>query len=130
MSARRTPTAKAVITGAVARHPERFRDRLAGRNDRRPLGDPPARLTPAQADAWREFAADLPWLARQHRAIVGLACRMQSRIEDESWWGVSALSAYSAILSKLGATPVDDSRVSMPAGEDDADDEKFFGRAQ
>lgn len=130
MAPRRTPTAKALITGAAQLHPDRFRDRLAGRNDRRPLGDPPARLTPAQADAWREFDRDLPWLARQHRAIVGLACRMQSKIEDESWWGVSALSAYSAILSKLGATPVDESRIAMPVDADEDADERFFGPAQ
>jgi len=41
--------------------------------------------------------------------------------------GITALSAYSAVLSKLAATPVDDSRVSIPDyAEDDDPAARFF----
>jgi hypothetical protein len=34
----------------------------------------------------------------------------------------------SAILSKLGATPVDETRVTAPSEDDEDPSDKFFGR--
>lgn len=120
----RKPRALAAISGADLRNPQRYRDRPAGLG-RAPLGDPPATMPADQQEAWHDFAANLPWLNRSHRAIVRLACITAARIEAATEPGVNLLSAYSSILSKLGATPVDDSRVSWAAEEVD-ETERFF----
>jgi hypothetical protein len=48
---------------------------------------------------------------------------------DDAEFGVSATQALSSILSKLGATPVDETKVNH-GGEEDEDpaDEFFTGR--
>jgi hypothetical protein len=126
MANRRTPTPKALVSGAEIKNPARLKDRLASVNGRKPLGDPPERLNEAEREAWRDFADTLPWLARPHRAIVELTCRLRVRIESGEVWGVNAVSAYSSMLSKLGASPIDDSRVHWPADEEADDLDHFF----
>lgn len=126
MAPPRTPTSKALVTGAAQKNPARFKDRLAGINGRKPLGDPPERLNEAEREAWRDFADTLPWLAKPHRAIVELTCRLRVRIESGEVWGVNAVSAYSSMLSKLGASPIDDSRVHWPADEEADPADQFF----
>ncbi|WP_372706883.1 hypothetical protein [Brevundimonas sp.] len=83
-------------------------------------------MTPPQAEAWREFRAELPWLTSSHRALVQLASVLRSRIDSDPAIGITALSAYSAVLSKLAATPVDDSRVSIPDDAEADETARFF----
>lgn len=47
---------------------------------------------------------------------------------DEGELGVQASSVLSGLLSKLGATPVDESKVFHADAEDDPDDEFFSQR--
>jgi len=83
-------------------------------------------MTPPQAEAWREFRAELPWLTSSHRALVQVASVLRSRIDSDPAIGITALSAYSAILSKLAATPIDDSKVSAPDDAEDDETARFF----
>jgi hypothetical protein len=121
----RKPIAQALTAGRNLKDPARYRGRKSP--DRRPIGDPPAKMSAAEREAWRSFASELPWLARPHRAILHLACRLCVRIESGAETGPTAMSVYSAILSKLGASPVDEGRVFL-ADEPDEDDEtaRFF----
>ena len=125
MARSRIPTAKALVSGADLRNPARFRGRQAPARPR-PLGEPFARMTPGQADAWREFQSELPWLTSSHRALVQVASVLRSRIDSDPAIGITALSAYSAILSKLAATPIDDSKVSAPDDAEDDETARFF----
>lgn len=120
----RLPVAKADVSGAALKNPQRHRDRKAPRA--RALGDPYARMTDGQAQAWREFADELPWLTSAHRPLLQVACVLRDRMNTDPEIGITALSAYSAILSKLGATPVDESKVN--AGDEDDEDpaDAFF----
>jgi hypothetical protein len=121
----RKPIAQALTAGRNLKDPARYAGRKSP--DRRPLGDPPAKMSEAEREAWESFAGELPWLARPHRAILHLACRLCVRIESGAETGPTAMSVYSGILSKLGASPVDEGRVFLADDDGDEDPaERFF----
>lgn len=126
MARPRLPQAKAAASGAALKNPQRFRDRAAPKRTR-PLGEPYARMTEIERQYWAEFAAELPWLHSGHRVLLRLTCQLAARMDSGEEMGVSASQALSSLLSKLGATPVDESKVMHGEGDEDEDDE-FFGR--
>lgn len=127
MARPRLPVAKAATSGAAIKNPSRH----AGR--KRPtgvrvLGEPYKTMTAGEKRAWKEFAAEMPWLNASHRVLLRLACLWTARMEDpKAEFGVSATQALSSILSKLGATPVDESKVSHGGDDEDAGEEFFAG---
>lgn len=126
MARPRLPQAKAEATGAAITHAGRFKDRKAPKGTR-PLGQPYARMTEDQCAAWEDFRAELPWLNSSHRTLLRLACILTVRL-DEADVGVNQIQTLSAILSKLGATPVDETKVSAPDDDDGEPEDRFFGR--
>ena len=118
----RLPAKVAEVTGAAARSPYRHKDRKPPKGTRA-LGEPYKAMSEAEQVAWHEFAAELPWLNSSHRALLQLACRLRARLNNDPDMGVNAMQAYSAVLSKLAATPVDETKVSYgdEAEEDPAD---------
>jgi hypothetical protein len=125
MSRPRLPQAKAEVSGAVLQNAGRFADRKAPKS--RPLGEPYLKMTDAQKEAWEEYRAELPWLNSSHRPLLRLACIWTAKMDDAEF-GVSATQALSSILSKLGATPVDETKVNHGDESDDDPAERFFGR--
>jgi hypothetical protein len=126
MARPRLPQEKAEVSGATVVNPERFKGRKTPPG-KRPLGEPYLKMTDAQKEAWAEYAAEMPWLHSAHRTLLRLACIWTARMDDADF-GVSATQALSSILSKLGATPVDETKVSHDGdGEEDPAD-KFFAR--
>lgn len=125
MARPRLPAAKAEALGADIVNAGRFADRKAPKGTR-DLGNPPKGMTPSQKDAWKAFAGELPWLNSSHRALLHIACVLRARVETDPEVGVNALQTYSAILSKLAATPVDETKVSMPDAEDEDPADRFF----
>lgn len=126
MARPRLPQAKAEASGAVLKNAGRFSDRKTQKRTR-PLGEPYLKMTDAQKEAWAEYAAEMPWLHSAHRQLVRLACVLSAKVEDGSD-GVSAVQALSSILSKLGATPVDETKVNHADGEDEDPADAFFAR--
>jgi hypothetical protein len=126
MARPRTPKAKAEVAGVAIVHPERFKDRK-GPARTRPVGEPYATMTDPQRQAWAEYQRELPWLTSSHRPLLRLACIWTARMEDAEF-GVSATQALSSILSKLGATPVDETKVNHADGEEEDPADRFFGR--
>lgn len=125
MARNRLPAQKAEVSGAALHDPQRFRDRKAPKRVRQ-IGEPYARMTEAQKEVWSEMVGDMPWLNSSHRVLLRLACYHAARLDEEGEFGVSATQALSSILSKLGATPVDETKVNHGDGdEDDPDDELF-----
>jgi hypothetical protein len=124
----RLPAKKAEVSGAALIHAGRFADRKAPKGTR-PLGEPYAKMTDGQKEAWEEFRVELPWLNSSHRVLLRLACIWTARMDDpEAEFGVSATQALSSILSKLAATPVDETKVQHgDDGEEDPAD-AFFKR--
>lgn len=126
MARPRTPTAKAEVAGANLVHPERFKDRTKPKRTR-PVGEPYATMTDPQRVAWAEYQRDLPWLTSSHRPLLRMACIWTARMEETDF-GVSATKALSSILSKLGATPVDESKVNHGGDDDEDPSDRFFNR--
>lgn len=126
MARPRLPQAKAEATGAAIINAGRFKDRKAPKGTR-PLGEPYARMTEDQKAVWYELKGDLPWLNSSHRTLLRLACILTCRL-DEADVGVNQIQTLSAILSKLGATPVDETKVSVPDDDDGDPEDRFFGR--
>ena len=128
MSNPRLPKMKADVSGAALKNPGRHSGRDAPKR-KRPIGEPYANMTPAQKECWREMVEDMPWLHSAHRVLLRLACYHAARLAQDDEFGVSATQALSSILSKLGATPVDETKVTHDGeGEQDPADEFFSGR--
>jgi len=86
----------------------------------------PVCLALAQAAAWQDLVAELPLLNSSHCAVLQIAAVLRARLNGDPDMGVDAMQAYSAVLSKLGATPANESRVPMPAAVEDDPAEMFF----
>jgi hypothetical protein len=123
----RLPAKKAEISGAAFIHAGRFKGRKAPKGTRA-LGEPYATMTAEQRAAWEEFRADLPWLNSSHRVLLRLACYWTARLNSGADFTVAATTALSAILSKLAATPVDETKVSSGGDEESDPADEFFGR--
>lgn len=125
MARPRLPAAKAEVIGAHLKDAGRFADRKAPKRTR-PIGEPYKMMSEAEQSAWHEFAHELPWLNSSHRALLQLACRLRARLNNDPDMGVNAMQAYSAILSKLAATPVDETKVNHGEGEDEDPADRYF----
>ena len=121
MPAHRLPVDVAKVTGATARSPGRHKDRAKPKGTRS-IGEPYVRMTDNEKAQWAEFVRDLPWLNSSHRVLLRMACKLAVDMDGDEF-GVSKAQALSSILSKLGATPVDESKVSVP---DEDEDDEFF----
>lgn len=127
MAKGRLPQAKADASGAALKNPGRFKDRKAPKRTR-PIGAPYASMTEEQQRCWHELAGDMPWLHSAHRTLLRLACYHAARLETEADFGVSATQALSSILSKLGATPVDETKVIHGDDGDEDPADSYFTR--
>lgn len=126
MARPRLPQAKAEVSGAALKNPGTFKARSVPKGTR-PLGEPCARMTPDQQSAWEAFRSELPWLNNSHRPLLQIACILRVRMDDADV-GVNQIQTYSAILSKLGATPVDETKVNVPDEQEEDPTDRFFGR--
>ena len=124
MPRNRLPPAKAEISGAVAKNAGRFKDRKSPKRTRA-LGEPYAQMTEPQCLAWAEIQREMPWLTSSDRILVRLACSWIARMDVDDL-GVAASSTLASIMSKLGATPVDITKVTHGDEEDEEPGDKFF----
>lgn len=108
----------------MLKDPARFKSRKEPANPY-PIGAPYKVMTPTQVKVWKECAGNTPWLNALHRLLLRQVSILAARMETDPEVGVSAMHALSAVLSKLGATPTDESKVDHPDGDEDPDD-KFF----
>lgn len=124
MPAPRLPAAKAKASGADVKNPGRFAGRTAPKSTR-PVGKPYAGMDDSEIGYWNEFVSELPWLHSGHRVLLRVACRLASQLDGEDF-GVSKAQALSSILSKLGATPTDESKVMHGDGDEEPDSAEAF----
>ena len=128
MANSRTPLAKAQVSGAAAKNPQRFRDRKGPRNTK-PLGEPPPGMPEEEKQEWRDLAGRMPWLHSVHRTMLALVCRYAAKLSTGKELLPAEGQLLSSTLSKLGATLVDETKVthSDDGGEPDPS-EDFFAR--
>ena len=117
----RTPAAKAKATGANVAHPGRHASRSEPKG--KPLGDAAEFLDEFGKRAWEGFKRELPWLMESDRAVMEVCAQVRGLLLAGEEVGVTKLSMYQSMLSKLGATPADRTRIDAP---DDEEEDEFF----
>lgn len=129
MPAPRLPQAKAEVSGAALKNSQRFKDRKAPKRTR-PLGNPYVTMTDGERAVWAEIERDMPWLHSGHRLIVRMICHHAARLHTGEEFGTKATQALSSLLSKIGATPSDETKVNHGDDGDSEDpaDEFFKSR--
>lgn len=118
--------AKARLTGATAKDPQRYKGRSEPRTSGLPVGNPPEYLQANARAVWRELVGALGWLIREDRAAVELASvalgQVRTLVKAGEPVPASLMAASNTALGKLGATPADRAKVAMPADDDDEHD--------
>jgi hypothetical protein len=125
MARPRLPAAKAEVSGAAVHDAGRFKDRKAPKKTR-PIGKPYASMTEAQVEVWNESVENMPWLHAGHRLLLRQVCVLGARMDTDPEMGVSAMQALGSLLSKLGATPTDETKVNHGEGDDEEPGSEFF----
>lgn len=111
MARSRTPVKKAAVTGADKKNPGRHKGRKAAKSSL--IGTPPAFLDKDAKKAWALFKKELPWLKENHRAFMEAICILRGKIISGAGLSATQTTTYQAMLSKLGATPADESKVML-----------------
>lgn len=122
-----TPLAKAALTGADKVNPGRFANRTEPKLSNRPVGKPPAHMSPAAKKAWATFADELGWLVYEDRALLEAAATARVLLMNPADLPASFFANYRMLLSSLGATPVDRAKVHQGKSEEEEDPFAKFG---
>jgi hypothetical protein len=124
MARPRTPTEVLSLKGAFKKHPERKDARKGEPRPSGELGDPPAFLSPQQAEIWLELANICPprVLTNADRWTVEIAVRLMAKVRDESITN-GQLAQLIVCLSRMGMTPSDRSKIGIP---ENAEEENPF----
>ncbi len=128
MARRKNPIEKARLTGALQKHPERYKD-VSTPKGLDKVGDPPEWLTEAQKESWAIFVDELPWLVASDRALLESACILRSGVLSGADLTAAHIRELRMHLTAMGATPT--SRHGIHFTEDDEDNDPFakFARA-
>lgn len=124
MARPRQSIAQARLSGALFKHPERYRNRVEPLVTE-PLGDPPGFLKPAAAEAWQDFRERMPWLNKSHRGITELASILQSRM-SAGVLGVPGMNLLRLCLGSMGATPATSRFAVRPDSDEEDPADEFF----
>ncbi len=120
----RTPTARAKLTGAAAKNPQRHRERAEPKAGA--LGAVSSWLTPPARKAWASFRRELPWLTEADRSLLEIAATIRGRLMAGEEVGVSAVNQLRMCLAQMGATPADRSKITVPDEADEDPTEGYF----
>lgn len=128
MPAPQIPLAKAKLTGAMAKDPQRFRDRSEPKSSG-PVGPPPDFLTAKEKKAWKDFAGRWSWITADDEPQLVALVQMRVLIEDRSIAKTAAMyNTYRLMMSDFGGTPVTRSKVYLPKEDDGGDPFADFGK--
>ena len=126
----RLPTDRLELTGAFAKNPQRRAVRAGEPRPTVPLGDPPRQLDRAQSAVWRELAGLAPWLTAADRIALELTARLLVTLRANDGLPAPHHAQLVALLTRLGLTPADRSKINAPQPEEEVDPaEAFFGTA-
>lgn len=118
------PLAKLKASGTIDKNPGRYKDRKEPQS--KPIGKPSRSLKKREIEAWHAFVYEAPWIREGDRRLLEMACKLTALL-----WADRAdnddMRLLLSLLSKMGMTPTDRSRVLI-AQDDKAKDpsEAFF----
>ncbi len=108
------------MNGSFDHDPQRRTARANEPKIETPVGNPPTCLTTKERRVWRDISSTVPWLTVADRYVLILACKLSIKVMDGTA-KPQEYSTYMTTLSRLGMTPADKSRVSMPTSKQQAD---------
>lgn len=120
MARRKTPLAKAKLTGALEKDPQRYRgvNEPQGLSE---LGEPPMWLPEPEKMAWATFAEELPWLVSSDRALLEASCILRAKIQSSRDVTAAHIREMRMHLTALGATPTTRHTVQPPTDPNEDD---------
>jgi phage terminase small subunit len=122
----RIPLAKAKLTGAAAKNPQRFRDRKEPETSSKPVGNPPAYLGRDAKAVWKEAAKEFGWLVIEDRFALEVMAVAVGTLREATKGGApvtaSMITAANTSIGKLGASPTDRGKVFQAADDEEEHD--------
>jgi hypothetical protein len=120
----RTPLAKAKATGRTYHDAKRFKDRREPAS--RPLGKPSPHLDDLQRQVWEAFRREVTWLTEADRTTVEAASILRAMLWAGGCDQVKIIGKLTPLLSRMGATPADRSRVHVPKDQEASPEDEFL----
>ena len=130
MSRPRVPQAVAKATAAAAKNPQRFRERRSPKAGELGAAGAWLKRTPGAVAAFNALKRELPWLKESHRVVVEMAAQLRALLASKEGLGLAGRQELRRLMSVLGATPADESRVNIADGDEEDPDEEHFKPAQ
>ena len=120
MARPRKPTAVLELTGAFEKDPQRKAARSGEPRPEGALGNPPECFDAVHIELWNEIQAEVPArvLTSADRTLVEIVCRLKLKLRTGKIHG-GELSVLASCLTRMGLTPADRSRISIPKQEED-----------
>ena len=123
MPAHRKPLHVLALNGTLKEHPGRYASRIEPVACPAGIGDPPAHLSVARKNIWRELVENLPegHLQSADRFLLEIVTHLMARLRNRKTLITKGEeSLLMNALSKLGLTPVDRLKVHIPPLKDPA----------
>jgi hypothetical protein len=121
----RAPLAKLKASGTLDKNPNKYRGRTEPQTA--PLGKPSTNLTKQEVVMWHAYQREAPWLREGDRSLVEFACQLRAKMHSKKGLDLQEGNMFIRVLSKLGMTPTDRSRVCIADPDKPQDDgESFF----
>ena len=115
MPGRRVPTEALEARGAFKSHADRKRKRANEPKPEKRLSDPPAYFDESQRASWAEIVDRVPWLRdTDFLAVERLSLLTAELRSDPRGFSGAKHQTMGALEGKLGLSPADRSRVSVP----------------
>lgn len=125
MPAHRKALAELEASGATKVNPGRYADRKNTPKPTAPIGTAPKHLSPEQKAAWKEVIKFAPngVLSGADRALLEITVHQLVEFRAGRLIRASEIGTLITCLSKLGMTPSDRSRLSVPGDKDQLNEE-------
>jgi phage terminase small subunit len=121
MARPRKPTAVLELQGSFKKNPQRRKGRENEPKPDGPLGDPPAWLSSAEKNTWRDLQAQLAKgvAGNSDAAAFATLCRLFTALKKDGIGGragltSSMLSVMNGLFTQFGMTPASRSKISVP----------------
>lgn len=116
---KRTPTNILQLRGSFRKNPARGRARRDEPVPRYGIGPAPAALTEAQRAAWDEIVDICApgVLTCSDRLVMEMAAVLLTRFRTDTEFPITGIGRLQSILSSIGLTPADRSRITVPMGK-------------
>jgi hypothetical protein len=124
----RKPTAALKLSGSLKHNPDRGRARKDEPIPKGKVGPCPETFNEAEAAAWDTLVEKGFWLTDADETLLAVAARAQAYFESVTSYvtiDTKIVGQLITVLSKLGFSPADRSKIKAPGSEEDKETSPF-----